>query len=43
VKARYSTFLVDKENLAKFFNNRQQEIDEEMDKKQFKDKQEQQR
>ena len=25
VKARYSTFLVDKEKLAKFLNNRQQE------------------
>ena len=28
VKARYSTFLVDKEKLAKFLNNRQEEIDE---------------
>ena len=26
VKARYSTFLVDKEKLAKFLNNRQEEI-----------------
>ena len=43
VKARYSTFLVDKENLAKFVNNRQPEIDEEMERKQLEDKQEQQR
>ena len=28
VKARYSTFLVDKEKLAKFLNNRQEEIDD---------------
>ena len=33
VKARYSAFLVDKEKLAKFLNNRQEEIDEEMEKK----------
>ena len=33
LKARYSTFLVDKEKLAKFLNNRQEEIDEEMERK----------
>ena len=33
VKARYSTFLVDKEKLAKFLNNRQEEIDKEMERK----------
>ena len=43
VKARYSTFLVDKEKLAKFLNNRQEEIDEEMERKRFEAKQEQQR
>ena len=43
VKARYSTFLVDKEKLAKFLNNRQVEIDEEMERKRFEAKQEQQR
>ena len=43
VKARYSTFLVDKEKLAKFLNNRQEEIDKEMEKKRFETKQEQQR
>ena len=43
VKARYSTFLVDKEKLAKFLNNRQEEIDEEMESKRFEAKQEQQR
>ena len=42
MKARYSTFLADKENLAKVFN-RQQEIDEEMERKQLEDEQEQQR
>ena len=43
VKARHSTFLVDKEKLAKFLNNRQEEIDEEMERKRFEAKQEQQR
>ena len=43
MKARYSTFLVDKEKLAKFVNNRQEEIDEEMERKGFEAKQEQQR
>ena len=43
MKARYSTFLVDKEKLAKFLNNRQEEIDEEMERKRFEAKQEQQR
>ena len=43
VKARYSTFLVDREKLAKFLNNRQEEIDEEMERKRFEAKQEQQR
>ena len=43
VKARYSTFLVDKEKLAKFLNNRQEEIDEEMERKRSEAKQEQQR
>ena len=43
VKARYSAFLVDKEKLAKFLNNRQEEIDEEMERKGFEAKQEQQR
>ena len=43
VKARYSTFLVDKEKLAKFLNNRQEEIDKEMERKRFETKQEQQR
>ena len=43
VKARYSTFLVEKEKLAKFLNNRQEEIDEEMERKRFEAKQEQQR
>ena len=42
VKARYSTFLVDKEKLAKFLNNRQEEIDEEMERKRLEAKQEQQ-
>ena len=42
VKARYSTFLVDKEKLAKFLNNIQEEIDEEMERKGFEAKQEQQ-
>ena len=42
VKARHSTFLVDKEKLAKFLNNRQEEIDEEMERKRFEAKQEQQ-
>ena len=41
VKARYSTFLVDKEKLAKFLNNRQEEIDEEMERR-LEPKQEQQ-
>ena len=43
VKARYSTFLVDKEKLAEFLNNRQEEIDKEMERKRFEAKQEQQR
>ena len=43
VKARYSTFLVDKEKQAKFLNNRQEEIDKEMEKKRSEAKQEQQR
>ena len=43
MKARYSAFLVDKEKLAKFLNNRQEEIDEEMERKRFEAKQEQQR
>ena len=43
VKARYSTFLVDREKLAKFLNNRQEEIDEDMERKRFEAKQEQQR
>ena len=43
VKARYSTLLVDKEKLAKFLNNRQEEIDEETERKRFEAKQEQQR
>ena len=42
VKARYSTFLVDKEKLAKFLNNRQEEIDEEMERKRLEARQEQQ-
>ena len=42
VKARYFTFLVDKEKLAKFLNNRQEEIDEEMERR-LEPKQEQQR
>ena len=33
VKARYSAFTADKERLAKFLNNRQEEIDEEMERK----------
>ena len=41
VKARYSTFLVDKEKLAKFLNNRQEEIDEEVERR-LEPKQEQQ-
>ena len=41
VKPRYSTFLVDKEKLAKFLNTRQVEIDEEMERKRFGAKQEQ--
>ena len=43
MKARYSTFLLDKEKLAKFLNNRQEEINEEMERKRFEAKQEQQR
>ena len=42
VKATYSTFLVDKEKPAKFLNNRQEEIDEEMERKRLEAKQEQQ-
>ena len=42
VKARYSTFVVDKQKLAKFLNNRQEETDEEMERKRFEAKQEQQ-
>ena len=34
---------MDKEKLAKFLNNRQEEIDEEMERKRFEAKQEQQR
>ena len=41
VKARYSTFLVDKEKLAKFLNNRQEEIYKKMERKQLEAKQEQ--
>ena len=43
MKARHSTFVVDKQKLAKFLNNRQEEIDEEMERKRFEAKQEQQR
>ena len=43
MKARYFTFLVDKEKLVKFLNNRQEEIDKEMERKRFEAKQEQQR
>ena len=43
VKARYSTFFLDKEKLARFLSNRQEEIDEEMERKRFEAKQEQQR
>ena len=43
MKARYSTFLVDKEKLATFLNNRQEEIDEEMERQRLESKQEQQR
>ena len=43
MKARYSTFLADKEKLAKFLNNRQEEIDEEMERKRFEAQEEQQR
>ena len=42
MKARYSTFHVDKERLTKFLNNRQGEIDEEMKRKRLEAKQEQQ-
>ena len=42
VKARHSTFVVEKQKLAKFLNNRQEEIDEEMERKRFEAKQEQQ-
>ena len=43
MKAKYSAFLVDKEKLGKVLNNRQEEIDEEMERKRFEAKQEQQR
>ena len=43
VKARYSSFLVDKEKLEKFLNNRQEEIEEEMERKRFEAKQEERR
>ena len=43
VKARYSAFTADKERLAKFLNNRQEEMDEEMERKQLEAKREQQR
>ena len=43
MKARRSTFLVDKEKLGKFLNNRQEEIDEEKERKRLEAKQEQQR
>ena len=43
VKARYSAFTADKERLAKFLNNRQEEIDEEMERKRLEAKREQQR
>ena len=43
MKARYSTFLVDKEKLATFLTNRQEEIDEEMERQRLESKQEQQR
>ena len=43
VKARYSTVLLDKEKLARFLSNRQEEIDEELERKRFEAKQEQQR
>ena len=42
VKAKYSTFLVDKEELARFLNNRREEKDEEMERKRLEAKQEQQ-
>ena len=42
VKARYSAFTADKERLAKFLNNRQEEIDEEMERKRLEAKPEQQ-
>ena len=43
MKARYSSFLVDKEKLEKFLNNRQEEIEEEMERKRFEAKQEERR
>ena len=43
VKARYSAFTAHKERLAKFLNNRQEEIDEEMERKRLEAKREQQR
>ena len=43
MKARYSTFLADKEKLATFLTNRQEEIDEEMERQRLESKQEQQR
>ena len=42
VKARYSTFTADKERLGKFLNNREEEIDEEMERKRLEAKREQQ-
>ena len=42
VKARYSTFTADNERLAKFLNNRHEEIDEEMERKRLDAKREQQ-
>ena len=41
MKLRYSTFLVDKEKLAKFLNNRQEEKGEEMERQRLEPKQEQ--
>ena len=41
-EGQVSTFLVDKEELAKFLNNRREEKDEEMERKRLEAKQEQQ-
>ena len=43
VKATYTIILVEKEKLAKFLNNRQEEIYKTMERKQLEAKQEQQR